>query len=216
MAHWPNTFCLSLSLDQKNRRMYKIFFRDRVLILREGTGSAPAPVNREEVMASVDRLSQEEGLKELVLTHSNLPELQQAVRSCFTLIEAGGGVVFNNEGQFLVIERNGTWDLPKGKMEPGEDFESTALREVEEETGLEGLELKNLLMSTFHTYELKGKKILKETQWFEMYYPGKDRPVLQSEEGITDWRWVKPGESGFIRANTYASILDVLKIRDLI
>jgi hypothetical protein len=35
-------------------------------------------------------------------------------------------------------------------------------------------------------------------------------------EDITDFRWVKPGKSGFIRENSYASVLDVLYMRDLL
>ena len=37
---------------------------------------------------------------------------------------------------YLFIRRNGLWDLPKGHREEGEDIETTALREVSEETGL--------------------------------------------------------------------------------
>ncbi len=78
------------------------------------------------------------------------------------LIEAGGGVVLNDRGEFLVILRNGIWDLPKGKLEKGEDFATAAMREVEEETGLHGLKMLDPLSSTYHTYNLKGKRILKK------------------------------------------------------
>ena len=42
------------------------------------------------------------------------------------------------------------------------------------------------------------------------------KPVLQAEEGITAYRWVKPGNTAFIRKNTYASILDVLSLKKLL
>lgn len=41
-----------------------------------------------------------------------------------------------NTGKMLLIQRNGRWDLPKGKVEPGETLLQAALREVEEETGI--------------------------------------------------------------------------------
>ena len=91
-----------------------------------------------------------------------------------------------------------------------------ALREVEEETGLKELQIKEPLISTYHTYRLKGKKILKKTRWFEMYYKGSDSPVLESAEGITDYKWTLPGQTGFIRENTFASIMDVLYMRKLL
>jgi hypothetical protein len=71
-------------------------------------------------------------------------------------------------------------------------------------------------MSTYHTYRLKGKKILKKTRWFEMDYRGSDSPVLESAEGITDYKWALPGQTDFIRQNTFASIMDVLYMRKLL
>jgi len=164
----------------------------------------------------LDDFSENEQVQELHLFHSDMEELSDAFTRCFKCINAGGGVVLNEKGEFLAIKRNGVWDLPKGKMEKGEDFKTTALREVEEECGLAGLELKELLLSTFHTYPLKEKMVLKETRWFEMRWHGKEDPVLQEEEGITNYRWVKPGETAFMRKNSYASILDVLKVRSLL
>jgi hypothetical protein len=72
------------------------------------------------------------------------------------------------------------------------------------------------LVSTYHTYHLEDKHILKKTKWFEMHYSGDAEPVLQAREGITDCCWVRPGSTGFIRENSYASILDVLFMRDLL
>ena len=52
---------------------------------------------------------------------------------------AGGGLVYNKNGEVLFIFRNGKWDLPKGGKEKGEKMSYTALREVEEETGVNKL-----------------------------------------------------------------------------
>ncbi len=204
--------------------MYKVFFGNRTAILvedsngvfRDRTGLFYRFRNIEELQELLDSYFEMEQIGNLSIFHHDTGQLVDAFRSCFTCIEAGGGVVRNPRGEFLVIERNGVWDLPKGKLEKGEDFETAALREVEEETGLRGLELLQPLTSTFHTYRLSGHKVLKETRWFEMSDPGISVPVLQSEEGITRHKWAKPGHTGFIRKNSYVSILDVLKTRDLL
>lgn len=203
--------------------MYKVFFQDRIVLLSEkapeykaGPGQEFSEYrNRGELTKLLARFSGDDQIQELHLFHSDIRELSEVFASCFKPVSAGGGVVFNRDGEFLVIKRNGVWDLPKGKMEEGEDFETTALREVEEETGLTGLECSGLLLSTFHTYPLKKKFMLKETRWFEMQWKGSGSPVLQAEEGITDYRWVRPGDCAFIKENTYASILDVLRLRSL-
>ncbi len=56
------------------------------------------------------------------------------------VIQGAGGLVWRQAGgekQIALIHRPryDDWALPKGKMEKGEDWETTALREVEEETG---------------------------------------------------------------------------------
>ena len=172
--------------------------------------------NQAELQKLLDNFSSNEQMKELYIVHPDIGLLSEAFKSCFECLRAGGGLVLNEKGEFLVIERNGVWDLPKGKMEKGEDFETTALREVREETGLRGLVPAGLLLSTFHTYPLRGRTILKETRWFEMLWKGAGNLQLQAEEGITAYRWVKPGETAFLQENTYASILDVLGLKKLL
>lgn len=204
--------------------MYKVFFKDRAVYLKEKDlksirkkkGLYYRYHNQAELKELVHAFHGMSRIRKLHLYHNDLEELTEAFKSCFTCINAGGGVVLNQEGEFLAIERNGIWDLPKGKLEEGEDFETAAIREVEEETGLQGIKSMQELVSTFHTYELEEELVLKETRWFEMQYYGTKKPVLQEEEGITSSRWVKAGEGGFIKKNSYKSILDVLKIRRLI
>ena len=204
--------------------MYKVFFNDRTVFF--GDDFSRAFIRHKglfykynnfpelnELVGLFDALHQ---IKNLYVLHDDIIMVFDEFKACFKVIEAGGGLVFNGRGEFLVIYRRGIWDLPKGKLEKGEDFQSAALREVGEETGLKGLQLVDPLMSTYHTYTLKGKRILKKTKWFEMKYDGSKDPVLQSAEDITDFRWVKPGKSGFIRENSYASVLDVLYMRDLL
>lgn len=56
-----------------------------------------------------------------------------------TVIEGAGGVVFNDNGEVLLIRypgKRGAWDFPKGHIDPGETVEITAVREVLEEGGV--------------------------------------------------------------------------------
>ncbi len=204
--------------------MYKVFFNDRTVYFGDDFSRAFTKHNglfykyssfRElsELVGFFDSLTQ---INKLYILHEDILMVFEEFKACFKVIEAGGGVVFNKKGEFLVIYRNGIWDLPKGKLEPGEDFKQAAQREVAEETGLSGLQVHESLLSTYHTYALKGDRVLKKTKWFEMNYEGEAEPVLQGKEGITDYRWVKPGETGFVRNNSYASILDVLYARNIL
>jgi 8-oxo-dGTP pyrophosphatase MutT (NUDIX family) len=204
--------------------MYKVFFNDRTVYFGDNFSRAFERNNGlfykynnfHELNELIELFSALDQISSLYIFHEDMLMVIEEFKACFHVIEAGGGVVFNEQQEFLAIERNGVWDLPKGKLEKGEDFAGAALREVKEETGLKEVTLKEPLMSTYHTYRLKGKKVLKKTRWFEMLYTGTELPVLQSEEGITDFRWVSPGNTGFIRQNTYASILDVLYMRKLL
>ena len=86
--------------------------------------------------------------------------------SRYTLIEAAGGIVYNNQDELLMIFRNGKWDLPKGKLEQGETKQQCAIREVEEECGVSGLNIINQVQNTYHTYFDNDASILKTTYWF--------------------------------------------------
>jgi 8-oxo-dGTP pyrophosphatase MutT (NUDIX family) len=204
--------------------MYKVFFKDRVAILGdqvtgawgERAGLYYRYSNRDELKELLESFSVMTHNAALYIVHDDLEALEVVIRSCFKCLKAAGGVVRNGHGDILIIERNGVWDLPKGKLEKGEDFEAAAIREVGEETGLKELKICQPLVSTFHTYRLPKHHVLKETVWFWMDYPGHEEPVLQKEEGITGYRWVSPGKANFILENSYGSILDVLKTAGLL
>lgn len=129
----------------------------------------------------------------------------------FTVVEAAGGLVKNNHDEFLVIYRRGKWDLPKGKADEGETAEETALREVKEECGLNGLKIIKELPSTYHSFPEKGKNILKHTRWFLMDTK-QTEVTLQTEEDIEDYRWLKKEKIfSFVQGKMYASLIDMLR-----
>ncbi len=128
-----------------------------------------------------------------------------------TYIEAAGGLVWNEKGKVLMIHRLGFWDLPKGKIDPGETPKVAAKREVKEECGIGKLKIIKGLPSSFHTYEMKGKKYLKRTYWFEMLCKDDTPPIPQTEENIDEVKWMgKTKLKALNKENTYLSILDVL------
>jgi len=126
-------------------------------------------------------------------------------------VNAGGGLVCNSRGEFLLIRRSGLWDLPKGHQEPGEPIEDTALREVEEETGLKGLVLGEFIRMTDHTYLREGQWYLKHTWWFRMSCPESQSLVPQTEEDISEVRWVGKNELPELLQLTYPTILEVFR-----
>lgn len=128
----------------------------------------------------------------------------------FKIIEAAGGIVLNNDKEILFMFRRGKWDLPKGKVDEGEDLETCARREVEEETGAKDLQLKKKVGETYHTYELKGKLILKITHWFYFIAPDKMKLTPQTEEDITEVKWFSTRDIRIPVSNTYMNIKEIL------
>ena len=128
----------------------------------------------------------------------------------YELVSAAGGAVFNAEGKVLLIHRRGSWDLPKGKMDDGETTEQTAIREVQEECGLKQITLGPHLLDTWHTYEHKGKRVLKTTHWYMMQTTDNEL-VPQTEEDIEQAVWADLNAFLASPTEVYGNILDVLK-----
>lgn len=145
-----------------------------------------------------------------VLWNADLAELKKAFFKNFTVIEAAGGIVQNNNKELLFIHRLGKWDLPKGKIEKGEKADQCALREVAEETGTKELSLKKKIGETYHVYDEFGKHFLKISHWFYMTCPAKQELTPQTEEHITEVKWVKTMDIKEPMKNTYPSVKDIL------
>lgn len=123
---------------------------------------------------------------------------------------AGGGKVINDDGDILFIFRNGKWDLPKGKAERKESIEETALREVEEETGVSGLSITKPLETTYHIFKRNGKHKIKITYWFEMKTSFSGGLMPQENEGITKVAWLNAKASQEALDNSYANIKSLI------
>ena len=152
----------------------------------------------------------------VVIRNNDYKQLKTAFWKQNKLHIAAGGLVVNELGELLLMYRRGKWDLPKGHAEDGESIEETALREVEEETGVEGLKILAPIypteqLATYHTYRLKkGKRVLKETFWFLMECEGSPEFIPQTEEDIERVEWVDPADLKNYLDNTYQSIIEVI------
>lgn len=172
--------------------MYKVFVNEKKLLLSKQSENLEKTLGYENVTSleiALDLL-ENTSVKELNVFGENIDEIWAEFQKLFRIIEAAGGIVNNPDGEILFIKRLGKWDLPKGKMEKGESREESAVREIEEETGLSNVELVRFINTTYHIYiERNGDKVLKCTHWFEMNFNGEDTSKPQIEEGITEVAW---------------------------
>lgn len=164
----------------------------------------------DEVAPAVEGLTKNPDLHGVHLFPGTDMDLWKVFASRYLFVQAAGGVVLDEKGLLLVIRRLGRWDLPKGKVEPGESIPEAAVREVMEECGLDTLELGPLLAQTWHTYERKGAQHLKRTDWYQMRASSLQPLMAQSEEEIDEVRWIDHLEAGMIKADTYPSLLPVI------
>lgn len=192
---------------------YKVFIGGSVLQVGNETESE-AVFNRKLTDPSLlqwsDIISELEANSTQVLVAGNTSTNWQNFFSFYKLIEAAGGLVSNADGDWLFIHRNGMWDLPKGKLETDESIEECAVREVAEECGIELPTIIKPLTPTFHTYELKGQRILKKTYWYLMKSEDRSDLVPQTEEGISEVKWVTTDVAKKLAGQSFGSIQQVV------
>lgn len=128
----------------------------------------------------------------------------------FKVIDAAGGVVRNDRDEYLFIHRHDKWDLPKGKVEPGESIEEAAVREVHEETGVDHLTIGDKLPYSYHIYSEHDKNILKRTSWFSMSTNSTSVLIPQTGEQITKAVWLSKEESLKAIRQSYRSLFNTL------
>ena len=130
-----------------------------------------------------------------------------------TQIIAAGGLVTNPLGEILWIYRRGFWDLPKGKLDDGETIQSCAIREVQEETGLNGVQLHEMLCFTNHNYfdTYLNQDFVKRTYWFHMTIPNMQNGIPQTTEDIEKVEWHALNKARHCLDNTYDNILEVVE-----
>ena len=189
--------------------MYKVFVNDIPIILSTqeemGEKYTSIPLKEAEFTTIVKNINKGK-LLYVNLYHKKEEKLLKHLLKKLPVTTAGGGLVYNDKDEILFIHRNGRWDLPKGKIEKKESIEEGAIREVEEETGVRGLEITRFLQKTYHIFQRGGKYKLKVTHWYEMKtdYAGPLYP--EENEGITKVKWKNPEKAKKALEKSYANI----------
>ena len=199
--------------------MYKIFYEQRALIfpnldennlVLDATSLELESYEVEKIHNFLRQWLVVPLQEDVVIDKVNAEVLSAALLRTFHLAPAAGGVVVC-DGQFAAIERHGIPDLPKGHIEEGEDAATAALREVEEETGLTGLNIVEKLPSSWHCYLYEDEWRLKQTSWFLMITDDPSHTTPQTDEDITEVTFLSEYDLEWFLKNTYRSIADTLE-----
>ena len=195
--------------------MYKVFINDLLIefnSLSNYNDSEYEIIRLENQQLTEDifnKIKGEKLTKDLLVICVSPEEVFKSFTKHFKILKAAGGIVSNAEGEFLLINRLGKWDFPKGKIEKGESAEISAIREVEEETSVKNLIITKQLETTYHIYQLRGQYILKPTNWFEMKTDALTKLIPQTEEDITEVIWdAKVNIIQKLKTNSYRSLSD--------
>ena len=199
--------------------MHKIYFEKRCIIIcppQEQALSDPNAIiynigTNVDIHLLVGIFETSDTLQRVYIPTEDVEDTYRRICSEFLEVNAAGGIVSNKRGDFLLIRRNGMWDLPKGHQDPGEDISTTALREVREETGIDQLESRGLICITDHCYRRNDIWHLKHTWWYDMLYTDPTDLTPQTEEDISKAAWVAKSSLPPYLLNTYPSILEVFK-----
>ncbi|MDP5096240.1 NUDIX hydrolase [Flavobacterium sp.] len=189
--------------------MYKVFVNDKPLFLtnqvQKETDFKLFLLESVDIKKLIVKIFQNK-IQKAFLYHPDEKLIMKTLRAKLPVEKAGGGLVYNAKGEVLFIFRNGKWDLPKGGTEKNETIEETAMREVEEETGVNGLSIKEKLQKTYHIFKRNGRYKLKITQWFEMQTNFEGITEGQAEEGIERVEWIHPKDIPTLLENSYENI----------
>jgi 8-oxo-dGTP diphosphatase len=126
------------------------------------------------------------------------------------VVEAAGGVLWklSSSGRKLAIihrPRYDDWSLPKGKRQPGEHWQDTALREVLEETGCRAT-LGTFIGST--AYKINHLHTPKVVLFWNMYAKGDCK--FQPNTEVDCLKWVSPQKA--LKLLNYKDERKIIKI----
>ena len=124
---------------------------------------------------------------------------------------AGGVIVRTDAGvEVCLIQPVGrtVWGLPKGGVERGETFPQAALREVAEETGMEGDVDRKLGSIDYSFYSREaGCRIHKTVHYYLMHATGGD--TSRHDHEVSEARWVEITEA--LKLMTYPNERDIVR-----
>jgi ADP-ribose pyrophosphatase YjhB (NUDIX family) len=143
-------------------------------------------------------------LLSLHISVKNYEGMKQYIRSKFKVVKAAGGLV-RKKDKFLMIYRMKKWDLPKGKKEKLERCRQTAMREVEEECNV-SVKIGQKICTTWHTYTMNKRAMIKKTRWYVMDILDDTRMRPDPAEDIEETRWMNRKEVYHALEHSYKSI----------
>ena len=183
--------------------MYKIYYNDKAISLLHTAQYEQFSVDEETsikvhysgktkfLLSCIDKIEKNIQLKHIFIFFKDVRKLKSDFFLLFRIVEAAGGLVLNPKSNMLLIFRRGMWDLPKGKMEKGETKKESAIREVQEETGLNNVEIIHKLPTTYHIYIDKQKRrVIKPSYWYLMFSTDQ-KLTPQTEEDIERVEWLE-------------------------
>lgn len=144
---------------------------------------------------------------------SSVEKSLQELGAFFDIVHSAGGIV-EAENKLLFIKRKGRWDLPKGKVEAGEDYPTAAVREILEETAVESV-VRAHLHDTWHAYNDFGPLTLKCTHWFWLTALTATQTQPQASEGILQAEWLTPRLVSEVLEQSFPSIKEVVAAYEL-
>ncbi len=124
---------------------------------------------------------------------------------------AAGGVVLRDAPDGLEValagrRSDGSWVFPKGTPDGGESIEETAVREVEEETGLK-VRIAAPIGTMDYWFAASGERVHKYVHFYVMEPLGGD--VSLHDHEYDDVRWIPVAEARRILSfETYREVLD--------
>ena len=148
-------------------------------------------------------------IQKIVVLVEDLKSFKKDLSQHFEVIHAAGGVV-QHQDKCLMIYRRGKWDLPKGKIDEGEEAPMAALREIAEECNIKAV-IEDKICSTWHHYWLGGKIVLKKTKWYLMSTKNPESIKPQIEEDIEEILWMDNNEVNQALKNSFSSIEYVIE-----
>lgn len=148
------------------------------------------------------------GILSLHITAYDYESIKTYLKGKFKIVKAAGGLV-RKKDKFLMIYRMKKWDLPKGKKEKilgvKETYEQTAIREVGEECNV-SVKLGPKICTTWHTYTMNRRAMLKKTKWYAMDLQDDSKMKPSKAEDIEELRWMNPKEVYHALEYSYKSI----------
>ena len=204
--------------------MYKIYINEIPLILKHKELLKKEEQENKNVLVAkytgktrhllqyVDLCEKGTPTEKIIIYSSDYKQLKKDFLSLFVINKAAGGLIKNELNEFLFIFRRGFWDLPKGKLELGETKKQTAIREVNEETGIVNMQIVSKLGITNHLFKNKsGVRLIKKSFWYLMT-TSKQKLIPQTTEDIDKAIWLNLEDFYATCKPIYGNIKDILQV----